>query len=426
MSFRVDATDFVRFGESNVVAVHVDTRQHNSRWYPGAGIYRKVQLVVSDSISIASWGTYVTTPEVSDAGTAVRVRTTIENHRDRPVSVKLDSELIDPLGRQLAKTRATATIAQNGAHEYDQGFKVSNPQRWDVTTPRLYKVISHVLVDEQEVDSKETVFGIRTFEFSADDGFHLNGRRLQLYGVCLHHDHGPLGAAFYIRAMERQLQIMKDMGVNAIRTSHNPPAPELLDLCDRLGFVVWDEAFDKWDGTSTRPTDVPILEHNRKQIQNLIRRDRNHPSIIVWSAGNEIFDLENGKMPNGPELLRQQVQFFKELDPTRPATLAHAVPESARTPLDDSLDVAGWNYQRRYSIEREARPRLPIIYSESASAYSTRGYYQIPHPADKVDYSAELKITSYDHNAATWADLADTEFALMERDRFVAGEFVWT
>ncbi|RPJ80017.1 MAG: glycoside hydrolase family 2, partial [Acidobacteria bacterium] len=259
MSFRVDATDFVRFGESNVVAVHVDTRQHNSRWYPGAGIYRKVELVISDPISIAQWGTFVTTPEVSDGGAAVRVRTTIENHRDRAVSVKLDSELIDPLGRQLAKTRATATIAQNGAHEYDQGFKVSNPQRWDVTTPRLYKVISHVLVDEREVDSKETVFGIRTFEFTADDGFHLNGRRLQLYGVCLHHDHGPLGAAFYIRAMERQLQIMKDMGVNAIRTSHNPPAPELLDLCDRLGFVVWDEAFDKWDGTSTRPTEVPIL-----------------------------------------------------------------------------------------------------------------------------------------------------------------------
>jgi len=426
MSFRVDATDFVTFGKSNVLAVHVDTRQHQSRWYPGAGIYRKVELVINDPVSIAHWGTFVTTPEVSDAAAAVRVRTKVENYRQSAAAIQLESVLVDPSGKQLAKEPATGTVAENGKHEFDQTFKVSKPERWDVQRPVLYKLISRVLVAGQQVDVKETPFGIRTFEFTANDGFHLNGRRVQLHGVCLHHDHGPLGAAFYVRAMERQLEIMKDMGVNAIRTSHNPPAPELLDLCDRLGLVVWDEAFDKWDGTSTRPKDTPILEYNRKQIENFVRRDRNHPSIVVWSTGNEIFDLENGKVPNGAELLRRQVQFFKELDPTRPVSLAHAVPQSARTPLDDSLDVAGWNYQRRYSIEREVRPQLPILYTESASAYSTRGYYEIPHPAGKDDYSADLRITSYDHNAATWADLADTEFALMERDRFVAGEFVWT
>jgi beta-galactosidase len=426
MSFRVDVTDFVRFGGSNVVAVHVDTRQHNSRWYPGAGIYRKVELVVSERIAVAHWGTFVTTPEVSDAGATVRIQTTVENHRDRAASIQLESVLVDPTGRQVAKEPATGTIAEKGTREFDQSFKVTEPERWDVKTPRLYKVVSRVLVDGRQVDQKDTPFGIRTFEFTADDGFHLNGRRVQLHGVCLHHDLGPLGAAFFVRGMERELQIMKDMGVNAIRTSHNPPAPELLDLCDRMGLVVWDEAFDKWDGTSTRPDNVPILDYNRKQIRNFVRRDRNHPSIVVWSAGNELFDLERGEVPKGVEILRRLVQTFKELDPTRPVALAHAVPESARTPLDDSLDVAGWNYERRYAIEREVRPKLPIVYSESASAYSTRGYYQIPHPADKTDYSITAEITSYDRNSATWGDLADTEFALMERDRFVAGEFVWT
>jgi beta-galactosidase len=290
----------------------------------------------------------------------------------------------------------------------------------------LYKSVSSVYADGNLMDSATTPFGIRTFEFTANHGFQLNGRRVQLQGVCLHHDQGPLGAAFFVRAMERQLEIMKDMGVNAIRTSHNPPAPELLDLCDRMGFVVWNEAFDKWDGTSTRPKEVSITDYNRKQIQNFVRRDRNHPSVVVWSAGNEIWDLEGGKLPDSPGLLKQMVGFFKELDPTRPVGLAHAVPESARTPLDDSLDVTGWNYQRRYAISRQQRPQLPIIYSESASALSTRGYYELPHPTKKDDFSPSLRLSSYDHNSASWSDLADTEFDLMQRDRFVAGEFVWT
>ncbi|RPI28881.1 MAG: DUF4982 domain-containing protein [Acidobacteria bacterium] len=426
MSFRVDATEFVRFGQSNVVAVHVDTRKHHSRWYPGAGIYRKVQLVVSEPISIAHWGTFVTTPTVTDDAASVRVQTSVENRNAAAAAVQLETVLVDPAGKQLSKQSLPAEIAAKGAHEFDKTFQVSKPLRWDVENPRLYKVINRVLIAGKLVDSSETTFGIRTFQFTADDGFQLNGRRLQFKGVNLHHDHGPLGAAFFTRAMERQLEIMKDMGVNALRTSHNPPAPEVLDLCDRLGIVVWDEAFDKWDGTSTRQPEVPILEHNRKQVENFVRRDRNHPSVVIWSAGNEVWDLEGGKLPDSPGLLRHMVEYFKELDPTRPVTLGHAIPESARTPLDDSLDVAGWNYQRRYAISRERRPKLPIVYSESASAYSTRGYYELPHPKNKDDYSAEVRTTSYDHNAATWADLADTEFALMERDRFVAGEFVWT
>ena len=426
MSFRVDATKLVRPGQTNLVAVHVDTRRHNSRWYPGAGIYRKVQLTVKNPVHIAHWGTFITTPGIDANSAQVRVRTSLENHTTGSSPVEVETIVLDPTGKQVAKDRKAATIPANGAQDLDQAFSIPKPGLWDIQTPQLYRSVSRVLVGGKPVDASDTPFGIRTFQFTPNDGFHLNGRRVQLKGVNLHHDHGPLGAAFFVRAMERQLEIMKDMGVNAIRTSHNPPAPELLDLCDRLGLVVWDEAFDKWDGTSTRPSDAPILEYNRKQIENFVRRDRNHPSIIVWSAGNEIWNLENRELPDSPGLLRKMVEYFKELDPTRPVVMAHAVPESARTPLDDSLDAVGWNYQRRYSISRETRPNLPIIYSESASAFSTRGHYELPHPANKTDFPISLRFTSYDHLSATWADLADTEFALMERDPFVAGEFVWT
>jgi len=426
MSFRVDVTDFVRFGQTNVVAVHVDTRPHQSRWYPGAGIYRKVRLVVTAPVHIGHWGTFITTPVVTDVAAEVRVRTTVENHMANEQLVSLETTIVDPKGKQVGKRTDQLRIAGSANAEFDQQFTVRNPQRWDIETPRLYRAVSRVRANGKTVDIADTKFGIRTFKFTPDDGFHLNGRRVQLHGVNLHHDLGPLGAAFNVRAMQRQLEIMKDMGCNALRTSHNPPAPEVLELCDRMGIVVWDEAFDKWDRTATRPDDVPIAQHCKKQLYNFIRRDRNHPCVVVWSVGNEIFDLEGGKIQNGVALLRELVEFVKALDPTRPVAMAHCIPESANTPLDDSLDVVGWNYARRYALSRKNRPWLPIVYSESASAYSTRGFYQLPHPTRKDDYSLALRVTSYDHNSAYYSDIPDTEFALMERDTFVAGEFVWT
>jgi beta-galactosidase len=426
MSFRVDVTEFVKFGENNIVAVHADTRPHTSRWYPGAGIYRKVMLVVKNPIHMGHWGTFVTTPDVTDASATIGITTEVENHGAEPSQADLEAVVMNPAGKQVAMDNQSMTISARGNGRFSSTVTVPRPERWDVETPRLYKVVTRLSVGGKLIDTGEIPFGIRTFEFTADDGFNLNGRRLQLKGVNLHHDQGPLGAAFLTRAMERQLEIMKDMGVNAIRTSHNPPAPELLDLCDRMGFVVWNELFDKWDGTATRLPEVSILQHGRKQIQNFVRRDRNHPSVVIWSVGNEIWDLEDGKLPDSPGLLSQMVGYVKDLDPTRPVGLGQALPRSARTALPKALDVAGWNYQRRYAISRETYPNLPIVYSESASAYSTRGHYELPHATAKDDYSASLRISSYDHNSASWADLPDTEFALMEQDRFVAGEFVWT
>jgi beta-galactosidase len=425
MSFRVDATPCVKFGQSNTVAVYVDTRNHGTRWYPGAGIYRKVTLMICDPVHVAHWGTVITTPQVSDAEATVRIRSTIENDLDAESQVRIVTMLLDPAGKPVAKAGKTEAVPARGSRDTEQSVVIPNPQRWDIDKPRLYTAKVVVRVGDKVTDTDTVLFGIRTFEFTANDGFHLNGRRVQLHGVCLHHDQGPLGAAFYPRAMERQLEIMRDMGVNAVRTSHNPPSPDLLDLCDRMGFVVWDEAFDKWDGTADRVRGEPPLEpYGEKQIRNFVMRDRNHPSVVVWSIGNEL----NGGDRDGitPERVKFMSDFVRKCDLTRPVGMACHIPGLAEQPNFDALDLTGWNYMRRYATYRQRYPDKPIIYSESASALSTRGFYELPLPNEKTEYSKQLQVNSYDLNAAAWSDIADSEFQLMEKDKFVAGEFVWT
>ncbi len=425
MSFRVDATPFVKFGQTNTIAVHVDTRNHGTRWYPGAGIYRKVTMTICNPVHVAHWGVYVTTPEVSDISATVRVRSTIENHLDAGSQVMVVTTLLDPDGKPIGRAGKTEDVPAGGSRDVEQTIAVANPQRWDINRPKLYTVQVAVRAGGRVMDTDATTFGIRTFQFTANDGFHLNGRRVQLYGVCLHHDQGPLGGAFYPRAMERQLEIMRDMGVNAIRTSHNPPAPELLELCDRMGFVVWDEAFDKWDGTADRVKgEPPLPEYGEKQIRNFVMRDRNHPSIVVWSVGNEIGS--GGRDGVTGERVKFMSDFVRQYDATRPVGMACCIPSQAAQPIYDALDLTGWNYLRRYSIYRERYPDKPIIYSESASALSTRGFYELPLPDRKNEYSKQLQVSSYDLNAADWSDIPDREFKLMNEDRFVAGEFVWT
>jgi len=428
MSFQVDATPYVKFGADNVIAVMVDTRKHGTRWYPGAGIYRKVTMTICEQVHIAHWGAFITTPEVSENSATVRVRSTIENHLDTTSEVTVEAELLDPIGRKVATGTKNETIPANSSREVDQSFIVSDPERWDITGPKLYTVKTVVRLGGDIVDLQLNAFGIRTFELTANDGFHLNGRRVQLYGVNLHHDHGPLGAAFYTRAMERQLEIMRDMGCNAIRTSHNPPAPEVLDLCDRMGFVVWDEVFDKWDDKAGRVDgEPPLEEYSEKQIRNLVMRDRNHPCVIVWSIGNEIGNYPNDKQGKSPERVKFMSDFVRKYDPTRPVGLVCHVPNTVDQPILDALDFTGWNYMRRYARYRESYPDKPIIYSESASTLSTRGFYHLPLPDRKTDYPQQQRqVDAYDLHAAAWSDIPDAEFQLMEDDSFVAGEFVWT
>jgi beta-galactosidase len=427
VSFRVDATPFVKYDATNVIAVYVDTRQQGTRWYPGAGIYRKVTLTICDPVHIAHWGTYITTPEVSDVSATVHLRSTIENHLDTGTKAIVEVALLDPDGRQVAKGTKESVIPAGASDELEQTLTVSNPQKWDITNPKLYTAKTIVRLNNKVVDAEETTFGIRTIELTANDGFHLNGRRVQLYGVNLHHDHGPLGAAFYTRAMERQLEIMRDMGCNAIRTSHNPPAPELLDLCDRMGFVVWDECFDKWDDKAGRVQGQPPLEeYGEKQIRNFVMRDRNHPCVVVWSIGNEIGNQPSDREGKSPERIKFMSDFVRKYDQTRPVGMACHIPNTVDEPILDALDFTGWNYARRYARYREKYPDKPIIYSESASTLSTRGFYELPLPNVKTDYSSQNQVDSYDLNAASWSDIPDAEFKLMEDDSFVAGEFVWT
>jgi beta-galactosidase len=426
VSFRIDATGYVRFGQPNLIAVKCDTRKQGTRWYPGAGIYRKVTLTLCGPVHIAQWGLYVTTPEITPQQAAVSVTAMLENDTQNPAEVQCHFVIRDPAGKQAASLTAGVSVPF-GSAAVKQQLVVQPPQRWDVTDPKLYTLSVSIEKDGKILDSQTVPFGIRTFEFTADDGFHLNGRRVQLYGVNLHHDHGPLGAAFYPRAMQRQLEIMKEMGVNAVRTSHNPPAQELLDLCDRMGIIVWDECFDKWDDKAGRHDGQPPLQsYGHKQIRNTVMRDRNHPSVVVWSIGNEIGNSSDDQKGKNGQMVKMMSDFVLQYDAARPVGMADCIPQTASQPILDALDLCGWNYARRYAIYRERYPDKPIVYSESASALSTRGFYELPLPTTKTDYSDTLQVDSYDLNAAPWSDIADAEFALMEQDRFVAGEMVWT
>jgi hypothetical protein len=420
--FRVDVTPFVNLDGPNVVAVRVDTTKHGTRWYPGAGIYRKVMLELHKRVHLAEWGVFVTTPKVSDEQAVVAVEAAIENHGEEAVEAAVDFTLLDPDGKQLHSRTRTVKV-EPGETMSGESFDVENPRRWDTDDPALYTLRTVVRVGGEVVDQRDELFGIRTVELTTG-GLILNGRRVQLQGVNLHHDLGPLGGAFNERAMERQLQIMQDMGVNAIRTAHNPPAAEMLALCDRMGLLVWDECFDKWDATADRIDGKPTHEeHAERHLRSMVMRDRNHPSVIVWSIGNEIG-------PGGEGLTEERVKMMRDVvrkyDPTRPVGIACHLPDLGRGPIFDSLDFVGWNYCRHYLPYHNRSPDKPIIYSESAAAVSTRGFYEVPLPSSKTDYSRERQVTSYDYNTAPWADVSDREFALMEEDGYVAGDFVWS
>ena len=296
-SFRIDATPFVKFGEPNTVAVRVDTTKHGTRWYPGAGIYRKVTLTVAIRCTSPNGARTSRRRKSRDAAATVNVRTTIENHGDQDADASVDGRVDQRsvTSSEVRRTRIDRAADTGRCSRTGSTFRCRSPTRSGGTSTT--RSCTPLQIDgprrrQGRRHRERRTFGIRTFEFTADDGFHLNGRRVQLHGVCLHHDQGPLGGAFYPRAMERQLEIMRDMGVNAIRTSHNPPGAELLDLCDRMGFVVWDECFDKWDDKADRVDGQPSLEeHGERHLRSLVMRDRNHPSVVVWSIGNEIGDM---------------------------------------------------------------------------------------------------------------------------------------
>ncbi|MCC7086222.1 MAG: DUF4982 domain-containing protein [Pirellulales bacterium] len=463
--FRIDITDQVNLRGKNIVAVRVDTTKHGTRWYPGAGIYRKVTLELRGPVHLGHWATQVTTPEISDTTAKVNVATTIENHGDLPADVVVEVQLRHPDSTRSSLAGSgteKVTVPAGGSKDVTLSMEVKNPQRWDIDDPKLYTAVVLLHPDTRSVsgapplapprplprptlpeggsasqgrggdlwiadhtilDEAWIPFGIRTTELTKN-GLQLNGRRVQLQGVNLHHDHGPLGGAFHKRAMQRQLEIMQDMGVNAVRTAHNPPAAEMLDLCDQMGILVWDECFDKWDATADRVDGKPSHEeHAERHLRSMVLRDRNHPSVFVWSIGNEIGPGGEGLTPERVAMMRDVVRKY---DATRPVGIASHLPDLGRGDLFKALDFMGWNYCRHYKLFHERFPEKPIIYSESAATVSTRGFYELPLPASKTDYSPARQVSSYDYNTAPWADVPDREFALMEQDRYVAGDFVWS
>lgn len=384
MSFWCDATAAVKDGE-NELEVRADTRDHGSRWYPGGGIYRSVRLVECKPGYTLPGSVFITTPKVTKEAAAVHV------------------EWETKKGRR------------------EKTFTIENPVLWTPETPKLYSV---------KVNGREYRYGIRTAKFTAEDGFHLNGKRYQIKGANLHSDLGPLGMAFQIDAARRQLQLMKDMGCNAIRTAHNPPDPKFLDLCDEMGFLVWNECFDKWDETAGRRKDENLEEYVKRNLEAFVRRDRNHPSVICWSISNEIGPAW-GENKDGQTKARLAAfaAAIRAIDPTRPVGNGNCHPEwFGDKSIFAALDVTGWNYQRGYAVQHGWNPKTQaVVMTESASAFSSRGFYGEMPPANKTDYATNvMEVSSFDSCAAPWADIPDVEFLRMERDRYCAGEFVWT
>jgi beta-galactosidase len=425
-SFYIDITRYLQFSGKNLLAIHVDNREHDSRWYPGAGIYRKVQMIVVDPVHVGVWGTQVTTPIVKPNYAEVRISTTVYNNSENnEEKVKVENIIINPKGIEIASKEAVTTMVAGTVKTIETTTGLTDPQRWDIENPVLYQIKTIVYKGDKIADTYFTPFGIRTIRFTAGNGFYLNDKRVQFKGVCLHHDQGPLGAAFYPRAMERQLEIMKSMGCNAIRTSHNVPAPELLDLCDRMGLLVFNEAFDKYDRKADISKDTDFEEYAQRNMKNFVERDRNHPSIFIWSVGNEMGDVQTNAN-NGLQKLQTMVNYVRKYDPTRPVTMACDNTDGAKTRHFDYYDVHSYNYGRRYSLARQMEPNKSVIVSESASTVSTRGFYELPLPVKKDTFTRSLQISSYDLNAPNWAEIADDDFMWQQDEEYIAGEFVWT
>lgn len=458
-SWRVDLTPFVEFGGENVIAIRLDNPPESSRWYPGGGIYRNVWLVKTAPVHVGHWGTCVTTPEVSSKAATVHLTVTVDNSLMESVRVSVSTQIFPLDSDGHASGTAVADIApvnlriSSGHSKTTEGdATIANPKLWGPPPqqqPNRYVAVTTVRRQNQPIDRYETRFGIRSLRFDPNTGLHINGERIYIQGVNQHHDLGALGAAFNDRAAERQLEILREMGCNAIRTSHNPPAPELLELTDRMGFVVMDEIFDVWERRKT-PRDFHLIfrDWHEQDLRAFIRRDRNHPSVILWSFGNEVGEQYTDE--KGAAVAKRLHDIVKDEDPTRPTTTAMnwAKPNM---PMPRVVDVISLNYQGegirdtpghsqgittspQYFAFHEAFPDKLILSSENAAALSTRGTYLFP-VIDGISApvrngsggnSRNHYVSAYELYAADFGSSVDKVFAAQDRNPYVAGGFVWS
>lgn len=467
ISFRYDLTPYIKVGERNVIAVRVDnSKQPNSRWYSGSGIYRNVRLVTTNALHVDLWGTYVTTPTVTKDNAEIKIETNIKNSSDLSQTFELYSILIDKDGKEIAGINNSESVGIGENISMNQSLKVSNPILWSIDNPYLYKIVTRIEQNGKLVDEYETPLGIRYFSFDPNKGFFLNGESIKIKGVCNHHDLGFLGAAVNTRAIERQLEILKEMGCNGIRTSHNPPAPELLDLCDKMGFIVMDEAFDMWRKKKS-PYDYSqyFPEWHERDLTDLILRDRNHPSIFMWSIGNEI--LEQWSHINADTLDLQQANMVlnfantlnkkdidakelhvnslltikladiaKKLDPTRPITTGNNETEPSNHIFrSGAMDIIGFNYHENNWVNfHEKFPNQKLIITESTSGLMSRGYYEMPSDSmniwpERWDKPFERPVhhcSSYDNCHVPWGSTHEDTWRLVKNYDHISGVYLWT
>jgi beta-galactosidase len=422
IGFEVDITPFVKFGKENIVAVRVDPKELSARWYPGAGIYRNVYLNIKNPVNITYNGTYITTPNITESEAEVLIETTLENKQNLKGKYSLQTSILNGKGEEVAKS--SKTISLENELIFVDNIKVDNPVFWGLENPHLYTARSVLLKNGTQIDNYETTFGIRSIKYSKEKGFELNGNQVKFKGVCLHHDLGPLGSAVNYRATERQLEIMKSIGVNAIRTSHNPPSPEQLELCDKMGILVQVEAFDEWAMAKVENGYNKIWdEWHETDLRDMIKRDRNHPSVVMWSIGNEIREQ---RAKNGGEVAQHLVDICHDEDPTRPVTAGfNNYPQCIKNGLAGALDLVGFNYKpTQYDKVVNNNPDFIVYGAETASTVSSRGVYHLP--VENYDRHESLQVSSYDIISPPWAYPPDFETYAQKTMPHSLGEFVWT
>ena len=427
-SFWFDITPYIQAGQSNTLAVRLENMPESSRWYPGAGLYRNVHVIVTEDAYIPIWGTYITTPQVNDKFARVRVETKVNlPEQADPSQYRIKTILCKPDGSRLQEKIQPLTDIVYNKDVLVQEFIVEDPELWSPEHPTLYTAISNVYKGEDQLkDEYTTRFGIRSIEIIPDKGFFLNGQRTVFKGVCNHHDLGPLGAAVNDAAIRRQIRMLKDMGCNAIRTSHNMPAPELVRACDEMGMMLMAESFDEWDKAKCANGYHTLFdEWAEKDLTNLIHHYRNNPSVVMWCIGNEVpTQWDEG----GCKVARFLQDICHREDPTRPVTQGMDAPDAVvNNNFAAIMDVPGFNYRPfRYQTNYAKLPQQVILGSETASTVSSRGVYKFPVERKAMAVYDDHQSSSYDVEHCSWSNLPEDDFIQHEDLPYCMGEFVWT
>ena len=425
-TFAFDITSFVRPGEANTLAVRLENKHESSRWYPGAGLYRNVYLTITSPVYVPLWGTQIQTPTAKASHAYVDVRTRIAGMSSlagRPLQVT--TQLLSPAGKVVAQCEEEIQ-SSSAEHLCHTGFELQSPQLWDIDQPHLYKYVVELSDGGRVLDRDTTTFGIRSIELKAGDGFYLNGRKIKFQGACLHHDLGPLGAAVNEAAMRRQIRTMQDMGVNAIRTSHNMPAPEFVRLCDEMGMPLMAESFDSWAQPKVpNGYNLDFNEWHERDLTNLIHQFRNSPSVIMWSIGNEVPEQPSAE---GAKLAYRLQQICHREDPTRPVTNGMDNPKAVlKTGMAATLDIPGFNYRPfLYDTAHRVLPQGFLLGSETCSTVSSRGVYKFPVVRKSMAKYPDHQASGYDVEHCGWSNLPEDDFIRQDDYSWSMGEFIWT